>query len=79
MLVTSIFSVSRDVFYSSQYKLQILSRKWFVVCKCFEFGLVQILLFGRVKTKLLFLVTFNPLPNNNILDWSKLKEFADNK
>ena len=24
-------------------------------------------------------IMFNPLPNDNFLDWSKLKEFADDK
>ena len=37
MLVTSIFSFSRNFFYSSQHKSQFLSRHYFVVCKCFEF------------------------------------------
>ena len=26
-----------------------------------------------------FKITINPLPNDNILDWSKLKAFADDK
>ena len=38
MLVTSIFSFSHKVFYSSQHKFQFLSQIYFVVCKCFEFG-----------------------------------------
>ena len=40
MLVTSIFSYSHIVLYPSQHKLQYLSQNFFVVCKCFDFGLV---------------------------------------
>ena len=38
MLVTSIFSFSHNVFYSSRHKFQFLSHNYFVICKCFEFG-----------------------------------------
>ena len=49
MLVTSIFSFSPFVFYSSPDKFQFFSNFHFVVCKCFEFGLVkaEILSFGK--------------------------------
>ena len=43
MLVTSIFSFSNNVFYSSNHKVQFLSHDYFVVCKCFEFGLIKAL------------------------------------
>ena len=39
MLVASIFSFSHNDFYFSQHKFQFLSRNYFAVCKCFEFGL----------------------------------------
>ena len=40
MLVTSIFSFSQNVFYTSQNKFQFLSHiyMYFVICKHFEFG-----------------------------------------
>ena len=38
MLVTSIFSFSRKVFYPSQKKIQFLRYIYFVICKCFQFG-----------------------------------------
>ena len=40
MLVTSIFSFSHNIFFSSQHKFQFFSQDYVVVCKCFEFGLV---------------------------------------
>ena len=40
MLVTSIFSFSHNVFSLSKIKFQIFSHIYFVVCKCFQFGLV---------------------------------------
>ena len=42
LLVTSIFSFSQNVFYSFQRKFQILSRIYFDVCKCFQFGFGQV-------------------------------------
>ena len=41
MLVTSIFSFSHIVFYPSQIKFPFFGHIYFVVCKCFEFGLVK--------------------------------------
>ena len=38
LVVSSIFSFSHTVFYSSQHNFQFLSHYYFVVCKCFEFG-----------------------------------------
>ena len=40
MLVTSIFSLSHNVFYSSQAKFQFFIHIYFVVCIYFQFGLV---------------------------------------
>ena len=40
MLVTSIFSFSRNVFYPFQKEFLFLSYTYFVVCKCFQFGQV---------------------------------------
>ena len=31
------------------------------------------------KVSLLFALLFNPLPNDKMLDWSRLKAFADDK
>ena len=42
MLVTSIFSCSHSVFYSIQEINHHFSNIHLVVCKCFQFGLVQI-------------------------------------
>ena len=39
MLVTSIFFFSHNVFYSMKQNFNVLSNIWFVVCKCFQFGL----------------------------------------
>ena len=48
----------------------------FVVCKCFQFGLVQnFILWDWVK----YQIDKNSLPNNKILDVSKLKASADEK
>ena len=41
MLVTSIFSFSHNVFYSSQNKFQVFSHIHSVICKVFYSGLVQ--------------------------------------
>ena len=41
MLVTSIFSFSNNVFYPSQYKFQLFSHIYFVICKFFQFGPVK--------------------------------------
>ena len=41
MLVTSIFFISHNVFYPSQNELQFFSNIYFVVCKCFQIGMVQ--------------------------------------
>ena len=38
--LTSILSFSHNVFNSSRHEFQLLSQNYFVVCKCFEFGLV---------------------------------------
>ena len=38
MLVTSIFSISQNVFYPSQNKFQFFGQVYFVVCKFFQFG-----------------------------------------
>ena len=40
MLLTSIFSFSRNVFHPSEYTFQFLAIIYFVVCKSFQFGLV---------------------------------------
>ena len=37
MLVTSIFSISQNVFYPFKNKCQFLSQIYFVVCMCFQF------------------------------------------
>ena len=37
-IVTSIFSFSHNVFYSSQNKFQFFCDIYFVICKCFQFG-----------------------------------------
>ena len=50
MLVTSIFSFSHNVFYPIEDRNLHLSYNYFVICKCFQFDLVQILLFGLELT-----------------------------
>ena len=70
MLVTSIFSVSHNVFYSICDKVQFLRYIYFVICKCFQFGAVQnfvvylrvIPLFHREWFKYLYALV-NPFPN----------------
>ena len=47
MLVTSIFSFFHSVFYPNKNRYNNLSNIQFVVCKCFEFGRVQKLSFGK--------------------------------
>ena len=37
MLVTSVFSLSHNVFYQSKIEILFLNNIFFVVCKCFEF------------------------------------------
>ena len=36
-----------------------------------------IIVLGEKKTTLFSSIVFNPLPDNKILDWSKLKQIAD--
>ena len=36
--ITSIFSFSHNVFYSSETKFEIFIHIYFVVCKCLQFG-----------------------------------------
>ena len=47
MLVTSIFSISHNVFYPSLSNFQFLSHIYFVICKCFQFGHVQNFVVGE--------------------------------
>ena len=44
--LTSMFSLFH-MFYSSENKLQLLSNVYFVVCKCFDYGLLQIFNLGN--------------------------------
>ena len=46
-IVTSIFSFSHNVFLPPQKEFLFLSYICFVVCKCFQFVQVQILLCGK--------------------------------
>ena len=39
-LVTSIFSFSHNIFYHTMHKFKFLSCDSFVICKCFECGLI---------------------------------------
>ena len=72
LLVMSNFSISHSVFYWFGKISAIFIMFKIVVCKHFEFGRVQNLLFGKgLKTCFI-----NPLPNDKILDSSKLKDFA---
>ena len=64
------FSFSHNVFYSIKDINHHFSKIWIVVCKCFEFGLVK---------KFVVWWGANSLPNNKILDQSKLKAFADDQ
>ena len=47
VLLTSIFSLSHNVFHPMEGINDKFSNIWFVVCKCFEFGPVQRLLSGK--------------------------------
>ena len=68
MPVTGIFFISHNVFYPSQNTYQSFGNLSFVICQCFEFGQVQnFAVWERV----------NSLPDDKILDWSKLKQIAD--
>ena len=55
--------------FSTVSKAEIIVSATFVVCNSFEFGPVQ---------KILVWLRVNPLPDDKILDWSKLKQIADN-
>ena len=49
--ITSIFSFSHNVFYSSRNKFHFFSYIYFVVCKCFQYGPVQkFVIWLRVNT-----------------------------
>ena len=86
----SNFSISHSVFYSFRELSAIFIKYIIVFCKPFQFGSLKLVVWERVKYLLLHLkhskfrgtfiiiVTVNPLPDEKNLDWSKLKEIADN-
>ena len=57
--LTSTFSFSHNVFYSSEIKFQFLDRINFAICKYFQFGLSTISLFGKELTLYHTIPTFN--------------------
>ena len=66
--------------YSIKHKICHLNNIYFVVCKCFQFGLFQILvIWYRVNfsSNDKIVLRVNPFPNNKILALTKLKGFAD--
>ena len=67
MLVTSIFSFSHNDFNPVKDKKYHLSYFYFVVCKCFQFRQVYIFVVWKSVDS----------TKRQILDSSKLKEFAD--
>ena len=86
LLVTSNFSFSHNVFYPFKELSSTLIMSEIVVCKLFQFGRVINLSSGKGLNNSLNLrkisnsrgLTYS-LPKYKILDWSKLKGFADEK
>ena len=86
LLVTSNFFFYHSVFYPFKKFSAIFFKYEIAVCKLFQFGRVHNLLFGEglnMDHQLELLVNSRThvysLPNEKILDWSKLKAFADDK
>ena len=69
MLVTSIFSLSHNVFYPSQKEISIFFLFFLILSSTNAFNLdhSKILPSGRV----------NPLPDDKIIHWSKLEQTTD--
>ena len=74
MRVASIFFFSHNVFNPIKDKKKITILVNFILwyANVFNLDQIRILLFGKD-------LHCNSLPNNNILDWTKLKAFADDK
>ena len=85
LLILNNFSFSHSVFYPFG-ELSAFSNKFQVVCKLFQFGSIKNLSFGKElnasqyygawPTTLYNCVTFNSLPNDQILDRSKFESFC---
>ena len=75
LLVSSNFSFSHSGFYPFGELSAIFITFEIVICKLLEFGRVYNLSFRKGLRNW----SFNSLPNDKILDWFKLKAFADDK
>ena len=78
MLVTGIFSFSRNVFKPFETKFQFFSHIYCVVCECFEFGLVQNLSSGKELTLYHEMTTFDPPPREQKPFLKNIVEKAEN-
>ena len=80
MLVTSIFSFSHNVFKSLLFqgceKLRLFGKELKLIGFCIPMCRHHTIRYTAVKFELL---EFNPLPDDKILDQTKLKAFADDK
>ena len=72
MLVTSIFSISCKVFFSSKCNLHNLTISDLFIYNCFEFAEVK-------NFVIRFWLWINSLPADKIVDLSKFKAFVDDK
>ena len=71
MVVTNIFSFSYNVFFPFLNEFYFSCHIYILVCKCFQFGYVRNLIeYKRANP-------CEPITRRQILDSSKLKEFAD--